>query len=202
MVLQEGHEIVLGGKLCEVTVLFADIRGFTSLSEQLTPQQVVEMLNGYFDLIIDVVFRYNGTVDKIVGDEIMVLFGAPFPSDDDTNRAVHCAMDMLDTLESFNVQRGKRGESPLQIGIGLNRGGVISGNIGSTRHMDYTVIGDAVNLASRLVDNASPGQILMTRSVVDGLRDGFGSRRIGEISVKGKQKPVEVFEVSGRDENK
>ena len=197
MVLAEGHELVLGGKLCEVTVLFADIRGFTSLSEQLTPGQVVEMLNGYFDLIIDVVFRYNGTVDKIVGDEIMVLFGAPFPLEDDTERAVNCAMDMLATLEKLNVQRAEAGESPLRIGIGLNRGGVISGNIGSTRHMDYTVIGDAVNLASRLVDNATAGQILVTRSVADGLGASFGCRRIGEIKVKGKQKPVEVFEVAG-----
>lgn len=200
MVLEEGHELVLGGKLCEVTVLFADIRGFTSLSERQTPQKVVELLNSYFDLIIDVVFRYNGTVDKIVGDEIMVLFGAPFPTDDDTERAVRCARDMLHTLEEFNSGREKNGESPLRIGIGLNRGNVISGNIGSAKHMDYTVIGDVVNLASRLVDTAAPGQILLTRSVADSLGDRFGCRRIGEIKVKGKQLPVEIFEITGDEE--
>ncbi|MBW7995203.1 MAG: GAF domain-containing protein [Candidatus Glassbacteria bacterium] len=200
MVLEEGYELVLGGKLCEVTVLFADIRGFTSLSERQSPQDVVELLNSYFDLIIDVVFRYNGTVDKIVGDEIMVLFGAPFQLDDDTERAVRCAGEMLKTLEDFNRQRETGGLSPLSIGIGLNRGNVISGNIGSSKHMDYTVIGDAVNLASRLVDRAEPGQILLTRSVADSLDSGFACRRIGEISVRGKQKPVEVFEIAGDKE--
>ncbi len=196
MVLAEGHQLVLGGKLSEVTVLFADIRGFTSLSERRSPQEVVELLNSYFDLIIDVVFRYNGTVDKIVGDEIMVLFGAPFPLEDDTERAVRCAMEMLAELEKYNAARTGSGQDPLKIGIGLNRGNVISGNIGSAKHMDYTVIGDAVNLASRLVDNAAPGQILLTRSVAGQLGEEFPCRRIGEIMVKGKRKPVEIFEIA------
>ncbi len=196
MVLEEGHQLVLGGKLSEVTVLFADIRGFTSLSERRSPQEVVELLNSYFDLIIDVVFRYNGTVDKIVGDEIMVLFGTPFPHEDDTERAVRCAMEMLAELEKYNAARAGSGHEPLKIGVGLNRGNVISGNIGSAKHMDYTVIGDAVNLASRLVDNAAPGQILLTRSVAGLLGEELPCRRIGEIMVKGKRKPVEIFEIA------
>jgi class 3 adenylate cyclase/GAF domain-containing protein len=196
MVLEEGHKLVLGGKLCEVTVLFADIRGFTSLSERRSPQDIVELLNSYFDLIIDVVFRYNGTVDKIVGDEIMVLFGAPFPLADDTERAVRCAIEMLAELEKFNASGAENGQAPIRIGIGLNRGNVISGNIGSAKHMDYTVIGDAVNLASRLVDNAAPGQILLTRSVAVQLEDRFPCHRIGEITVKGKRDPVEIFEIA------
>ncbi len=196
LVLEEGHQLVLGGKLCEVTVLFADIRGFTSLSERRSPQQVVKLLNSYFDLIIDVVFRYNGTVDKIVGDEIMVLFGAPFPLADDTERAVSCSIEMLAELEKFNAVRVQEGHSAIRIGIGLNRGNVISGNIGSAKHMDYTVIGDAVNLASRLVDNAAPGQILLTRSVAGQLGDSFACHGIGEITVKGKRDPVEVFEIA------
>ena len=200
LVLEEGYELVLGGKLCEVTVLFADIRGFTSLSERQTPQKVVELLNSYFDLIIDVVFRYNGTVDKIVGDEIMVLFGAPFPRQDDTGRAVRCAVAMLEALDRFNRKRSGSGEPPLQIGIGLNRGSVISGNIGSSKHMDYTVIGDVVNLASRLVDRAAAGQILLTRDVAGELGRQFDCRRIGEITVKGKSQPVEVFEIAGETE--
>jgi PAS domain S-box-containing protein len=196
LVLEEGHQLVLGGKLCEVTVLFADIRGFTSLSESRSPQDIVELLNRYFDLIIDVVFRYNGTVDKIVGDEIMVLFGAPFPQADDTERAIRCAVEMLAELEKFNTACAENGQAPIRIGIGLNRGNVISGNIGSSKHMDYTVIGDAVNLASRLVDNAAPGQILLTRSVARQLGDRFPCHRIGEITVKGKRDPVEVFEIA------
>ncbi|MEA1997049.1 MAG: adenylate/guanylate cyclase domain-containing protein, partial [Gemmatimonadota bacterium] len=195
MVLEKGHELALGGKLCEVTILFADIRGFTRLSEENTPEQVVELLNSYFDLMIDVVFRYNGTVDKIVGDEIMVLFGAPFSLEDDTRRAVGCALAMLKALEMFNTRRKKSGKFPLAIGIGLNRGPVISGNIGSTRHMDYTVIGDAVNLASRIVDHAAAGQILITRSVKEALDGYYACRSIQTIQVKGKKKPVEVFEI-------
>ena len=198
LVLEKGHELVLGGSLCEVTVLFADIRGFTSMSEEHTPQEVVELLNQYFDLIIDVVFRYNGTVDKIVGDEIMVLFGAPFAFPDDTLRAVGCAIEMLRTLDEFNDRRRSAGEFPLRVGVGLNRGPVISGNIGSIKHMDYTVIGDTVNTASRLVDQAHEGQILITRSVRDELSSSFESRQIESLRVKGKKDPLEVYEVTGR----
>jgi len=201
LVLEKGHDLVLGGNLCEVTILFADIRGFTRLSEEHDPQEVVELLNSYFDLIIDVVFRYNGTVDKIVGDEIMVLFGAPFPFKDDTLRAVGCASEMLETLDNFNRERQAGGKFPLAVGIGLNRGPVISGNIGSTKHMDYTVIGDAVNLASRLVDHAGEGEILITRSVYKELEDSeFRCREMGDLKVRGKKDPVKVYQVLGRNE--
>lgn len=199
LVLEKGHELVLGGSLCEVTILFADIRGFTRLSEEHGPQEVVDLLNNYFDLIIDVVFRYNGTVDKIVGDEIMVLFGAPFPFKDDTLRAVGCAIEMLETLEKFNRERQVEGKFPLAVGVGLNRGSVISGNIGSAKHMDYTVIGDAVNLASRLVDHAGESQILITRSVYKELAGSeFLCRKIESLRVKGKKDSVEIYEVLGK----
>lgn len=199
LVLEKGHELVLGGSLCEVTILFADIRGFTRLSEEHGPQEVVDLLNNYFDLIIDVVFRYNGTVDKIVGDEIMVLFGAPFPFKDDTLRAVGCAIEMLETLERFNRERQVEGKFPLAVGVGLNRGSVISGNIGSAKHMDYTVIGDAVNLASRLVDHAGESQILITRSVYKELAGSeFLCRKIESLRVKGKKDSVEIYEVLGK----
>ena len=199
MALEKEHELDLGGKQCEVTVLFSDIRGFTRLSEENTPAKVVELLNSYFDLMIDVVFRYNGTVDKIIGDAIMVLFGAPFAFKDDTRRAVGCALAMLEALEAFNAQRKKQGAFPLSIGVGLNRGTVISGNIGSTKHMDYTVIGDAVNLASRLVSHAEPGQILISRDVYDNLGRYFNCRKMERLTVKGKKHPVEVYEVLNRN---
>ena len=199
LVLEKGHEFVLGGSLCEVTILFADIRGFTRLSEEHGPQEVVDLLNNYFDLIIDVAFRYNGTVDKIVGDEIMVLFGAPFPFKDDTLRAVGCAIEMLETLERFNRERQVEGKFPLAVGVGLNRGSVISGNIGSAKHMDYTVIGDAVNLASKLVDHAGESQILITRSVYKELAGSeFLCKKIESLRVKGKKDSVEIYEVLGK----
>ncbi|HUU30215.1 MAG TPA: adenylate/guanylate cyclase domain-containing protein [archaeon] len=202
LALEKEHELALGGKLCEVTILFTDIRGFTEMSEEKTPGEVVDLLNSYFDLMIDVVFRYNGTVDKIVGDELMVLFGAPFAFKDDTHRAVGCALAMLEALGEFNKRRLPEGHAPLAIGIGLNRGSVISGNIGSTKHMDYTVIGDAVNLASRLVGHAAKGQILISRSVYENLNNSFLCRRMENIRVKGKKDPIEVFEVLHKNRQK
>ncbi len=206
MALDSGQELVLGGQEREVTILFADIRGFTSLSEQRSPQEVVDILNSFFDMMIDVAFQHNGTVDKIVGDEIMVLFGAPFSFEDDSRRAVSCALSMQEALSALNEQRLARGEIKLEIGIGINHGKVISGNIGSTKQMSYTVIGDAVNLASRLVDHAGRGQILITRSVRDRLDGKFPCRKIEDrLKVKGKKELVEVFEVldaSGTKEEK
>jgi adenylate cyclase len=198
MALASGQELVLGGMEREVTILFADIRGFTPLSEQRTPQEVVDILNSFFDLMIDVAFQHNGTVDKIVGDEIMVLFGAPFPFGDDSRRAVSCALSMQEALVALNRQRQADGEDKIEIGIGINHGSVISGNIGSTKQMSYTVIGDAVNLASRLVDYAGRGQILISRSVFNSLDKKFRCRKIDDsLRVKGKKEPVEVFEVLG-----
>ena len=203
MALESGQELVLGGQEREVTILFADIRGFTTFSEQRSPQEVVDILNSFFDLMIDVAFRHNGTVDKIVGDEIMVLFGAPFSFGDDSSRAVSCALSMLKALSVLNDKRLARGEIALEIGIGINHGPVISGNIGSTKQMSYTVIGDAVNLANRLVSHAGRGQILISRSVYD-RRDGkFRCRMIDDrLKVKGKKEVVEVFEVLGTSDTK
>ncbi len=183
----------LGGELREVTVLFADIRGFTALAELRSPAEVVELLNQYFDLMIDVVFRMNGTVDKIVGDEIMVLFGAPVDFPDDTRRAALCALAMRRELARFNSLRAGRGEPPLEAGIGINRGSVISGNIGSKKRMDYTVIGDTVNLASRLVSAARPGEIIVSRSAAVCLDSSFTLQDMGSLKVKGRREPVEVL---------
>jgi adenylate cyclase len=183
----------LGGELREVTVLFADIRGFTALAEIRSPAEVVELLNQYFDLMIEVAFRMNGTVDKIIGDEIMVLFGAPLAFPDDTRRAALCALAMRRELERFNSLRAGCGEPPLEAGIGINRGSVISGNIGSSRRMDYTVIGDTVNLASRLVSAARPGEIIVSRSAAVCLDSGFSIQDMGSLKVKGRREPVEVL---------
>ncbi len=195
LVLERGQELALGGRLCEATILFADIRGFTALSEEREPAAVVELLNRYFELMIEVVFRFNGTVDKLVGDELMVLFGVPVAFEDDERRAVACAAAMHRALEDFNRERAALGEPPLAIGIGINRGPVISGNIGSTRQMDYTVIGDAVNLASRLVGHAGPGRTLISRGLYERLGGTVPCHRMENLRVKGKRDPVEVWEM-------
>ena len=197
--LSEHRKLVLGGEKKEVTVLFADIRGFTHLSETREPEEIVELLNSFFDLMIETVFNFGGTVDKTIGDEIMVLFGAPFEFSDDTSRAVSCALNMLEELEVFNKTRAERGLFPINIGIGINHGRVVSGNIGSTRQMSYTVIGDAVNIAKRLVDIAEPGQILVSAAVKDKLNENeFEAEPIGEpVKVKGRSEAVNLYEIKG-----
>ena len=189
------RQLVLGGEKKEVTVLFADIRGFTHLSETREPEEIVELLNSFFDLMIETAFNFGGTVDKIIGDEIMVLFGAPFEFRDDTSRAVRCALTMLDELVGFNARRAEKGLFPINIGVGINRGRVVSGNIGSTRQMSYTVIGDAVNIAKRLVDIAEPGQILISAAVKEKL-DEFQPEPVGKpVKVKGRTEAVDVYQI-------
>ncbi len=186
----------LGGELREVTVLFADIRGFTALAEARAPEEVVELLNRYYNLMIEVAFRFKGTVDKIVGDEIMVLFGAPVAFPDDNRRAALCALTMLRELERFNRERSGHGQPRLEAGIGLGRGPVIFGNVGSSRRMDYTVIGDTVNLASRLVAVARPGQIVASDSVAERLDAQFSLQELGRLHLKGRREPVEAWSLT------
>jgi adenylate cyclase len=164
-ILENEDLLNLGGQELTLTTLFTDIRGFTNMSERMDPIDVVKTLNEYFDLMIEVVFKYNGTLDKIIGDALMVIYGAPIYGHDDTKRALLTAIEMQKLLIDFNVLRKEKGLDPIDIGIGINRGKAIAGNIGSKDQMNYTVIGDAVNLAARLCSNAAPGQILVSESV-------------------------------------
>ena len=148
--LEDDTKLNLGGEEREVTILFTDIRGFTSMSENMKPEEVVTTLNEYFSEMIDIVFKYNGTLDKIIGDELMVVFGAPLAAEDDTERALNTAVEMQNKIKELNNIRKKRKEKPVLVGAGINKGYVVSGNIGSRDMMDYTVIGDTVNLGSRL----------------------------------------------------
>jgi adenylate cyclase len=187
--LLENEDLLnLGGQELTVTTLFSDIRGFTRMSENMQPIDVVKTLNAYFDLMIEVVFKFDGTLDKIIGDELMVIYGAPIPGHDDTKRALFTALEMQRLLEDFNDTRKKVGANPIEIGIGINRGKTIAGNIGSKEQMNYTVIGDAVNLASRLCSNAKSGQILVSESVYLEVVDYgiFDFQRLDSIFVKGK----------------
>src|SRR5690606_9782423 len=145
-----------------VTLLLADIRGFTSMSERHTPEEMVETLNNYFEFMVDVLFKHGGTLDKYVGDEIIGLFGAPVELADAPVRAVRCALDMLKALDEFNRMRAAEGKEPLHIGIGINTGPVIAGAIGSSRTLQYTVIGDAVNLAARLCRVAKASEVIIS----------------------------------------
>ena len=186
----------LGGVEQEVCVLFSDIRGFTSMSERMEPSKVVTLLNSFFDKMIDVVFKYNGTLDKIIGDELMVLYGAPLKKSDDILNAVKTAKEMFTTLDKFNTRMVEEGYPKLDIGIGINYGKVICGNIGSEQQMNYTVIGDTVNLASRLCSAARPGEIIISDSVYKNLDDNKGFSINEELLLKGKKQPVKNWKFS------
>jgi len=191
--LESEDSLNLGGTESEITILFSDIRGFTSMSEKLSPTQIVKLLNKYFKSMIDVVFKFNGTLDKIVGDELMVLYGVPLKSEDDTDNAVKTAIQMFKSLDKFNQRIIKDGFKPFEIGIGINKGKAVSGNIGSNQQMNYTVIGDTVNLGARLCSHAKSGQILISNSVKEVISDKYKFKSIPSIEVKGKSKPIEVW---------
>ena len=180
-----------------VTILFSDIRGFTSISENETPERTVSMLNRYFSLWADAIFDEDGTIDKFVGDAVMALWGAPLKRDDHPVRAVRAALRLLEKLPELNVELKESGYPEIRIGIGINTGFAILGNIGSEKKLDYTVIGDAVNLASRiegLTKQYSCG-ILVSESTYDLVKDHFECEYVDKVNVKGKDKPVKIFKV-------
>lgn len=186
-----------GGELRNVTILFADIRGFTSLSRRSSATSVVAMLNRYFETVVDVIFKFEGTVDKYIGDEIMVLFGAPVDIDQPADRAVSCALEMQRVLQEFNKEAAKEGKEKIEIGIGINSGEVVVGSIGSSQTMQYTCIGDAVNIASRLTKLAHPGQVLITESTLSKLRSKVATEKIGKVSLKGIEGGINIYQVKG-----
>ena len=187
----------LGGQRREMTVLFSDMRGFTSATEKGTPEGVVAQLNEYFTAMVDVLFRHRGTLDKFVGDMVMGLFGAPLDDRHHADHAVAAALDMLEALDALNARWRAEGRPPVDIGIGINSGEMIAGNIGSAAIMSYTVIGDAVNLGARLESlNKEYGtRILISEETRARLTRPVTTRRVGEVTVKGRARPVEVHEV-------
>jgi adenylate cyclase len=166
------------------------------MSESLEPQRVVELLNEFFTEMTDLLFDNGGTLDKYLGDGIMALFGAPIAKPDDAARSVKTAVEMQRALRRLNYAWKERGQKSMQMGIGVNTGAVTAGNIGSSKRMDYTCIGDTVNLASRLCAHAAGGQILISESTFHSLNGGkFPSRKLEPIRVKGKEMPVEIYEI-------
>jgi adenylate cyclase len=192
----EAHD----GELREVTVLLSDLRGFTSLSERCTPQQIVKLLNRYFALMTRIILDHGGTIDKFMGDAIMVLFGAPLYRSDDAMQAIACAIEMEMAMEAFNRESAAEGLDPLYMGIGINTGPVIAGHLGSPLHSEYTVIGDDVNLASRIEAHTLRGQILISEKTYALTQSAIEVGLINEISVKGKQAPVRMYELLGTRE--
>lgn len=184
----------------EVTMLFADIRGFTSMSERHTPEEMVETLNNYFEFMVDVLFKHGGTLDKYVGDEIIGLFGAPVELVDAPIRAVRCALDMLKALEEFNLTRAHEGKEQIRIGIGINSGRVIAGAIGSSRTLQYTVIGDAVNIAARLCNVAKSNEIIISPSTMQHCELFLVADQREPVQVKGKAEPIQIWNVTGLQE--
>lgn len=178
-----------------LTILFSDIRGFTSISETQEPEQVVELLNGYLSGMVDVIFRHEGTLDKFIGDAIMAFWGAPVRVSDHGRRAVETAIDMIRQLELYNEGLKAKGISPLSIGIGINTGDVILGNIGSEKKLDYTVIGDNVNLASRMegLTKEYHYPILISETTYEEVKDVIPCRYVDQVRVKGKTKEIKIY---------
>ncbi len=188
-------DIRLGGVNQKVTVMFADIRGFTPMSENMSPERVVEILNEYFTRVTDVIFDTGGTLDKYIGDAVMAVYGAPISKGDDAANCVESAIQIQRLLIELNRDAATRQWPELRVGIGINTGIVTAGNIGSPRRIDYTVIGDTVNTASRLMSNAAGGQILISESTAADLGDDFGMAPLPPLHLKGRTGPVSVFSV-------
>ncbi len=197
-------EVKLGGEKKRATIFFSDIRGFTSLSESISPEEVVILLNEYMTRMVGVIRRYGGVVDKYVGDAIMALWGVPVVGAADGAQALRACIAMRMELAQLNELRISRGQPVLLIGMGLNCGDVIAGNIGSEEKMEYTVIGDSVNVASRIESMTKElgTDLLVSQSIVDGLKDQFIFEACEQIRVKGKAELLQVFRCTGyRDEN-
>ncbi len=188
---------LLGGRNTVATALFTDIRGFTTLAEKMGPQETVAMLNAYFTRMVECIQREDGMLDKFIGDAIMAAFGIPLSHGDDEDRAVRSAIDMIRTLHGWNLERGSETRPVIDMGIGLNTDTVVSGNIGSPRRMDYTMIGDGVNLAARLESACKQygAKILISENTYKKLKGTYRIREIDRVVVKGKTTPVGVFEV-------
>jgi adenylate cyclase len=186
-----------GGQSRQASVFFSDIRGFTPMSEKRSARQIVDMLNEYFELMVEVIFKYEGTLDKFVGDEIMALFGAPVAHPDDAFRSVKVAVEQMQALERWNQDRIADNQDPIRIGIGINTGEVVAGYLGSSKALEYTVIGDVVNTASRLCSAAQAGQILISTSTYELVGKHFDCERMPAVQLKGKSQSMQIYRVIG-----
>jgi adenylate cyclase len=189
-------EVKPGGQRVDpCTVFNSDIRGFTQMSEGMRPEDLVEMLNEYYELMVDTLFAYEGTLDKFMGDGIMALWGAPVTHPDDAVRAVQCGLEMGEVLGNFNRRRLEKRQLPLAVGIGIHTGPVVAGYIGSSKALSYTVIGDVANTSSRLCSVALGGQIVVSETTKEKLGSRFETEELQPAKVKGKEKPLRIYNV-------
>lgn len=191
----EDEEIQLGGAKRQVVVLFSDIRGFTSLSERMSPDEIASLLTEYFTEMVEIVFEHGGTLDKFMGDALMALWGAPIDREDDADRAVRAAIAMQRAISRLNSRWNQQGRQTISVGMGINVGDVFAGNIGSQRRLEYTVIGDAVNTAARLCSEAGPGDILIALPLYKALRQPPLVHSLPSLPLRGKSQPVPVYSV-------
>ncbi len=188
-------QLALGGQRKDITVLFADIRGFTTFSESLAPEQLVSVLNRYLAAAADAVLREEGTVDKFLGDAVMAWFNAPIPQPDHSLRAIRAALNIRSAMIALHAILPA--QLQLSFGVGIHRGEAVLGLVGSERRLDYTAIGDSVNTARRIQENAHPGQVLITQEVYAEVADAVYAKATSPIQAKGKRDPIEVYEVIG-----
>jgi adenylate cyclase len=184
-----------GGERLPATVLFSDVRGFVGLAESSAPEAVAAHLSEYFEAMVEIVFAHGGTLDKFIGDALLAVWGAPEPGPDDPGRAVAAALAMRRTMHELNIQWRAEGKPALSAGMGLHAGEVFAGMIGSSRRLEYTVIGDVVNVASRLCDAAGPGDILVTTAVQAALSPGISVVRRGDLALSGRAEPIPIWRV-------
>jgi adenylate cyclase len=195
-VLSGALEVKKGGQLVEeCTVFNSDIRGFTRMSEGANPAAVVDMMNEYFEQMVEVVFKYEGTLDKFMGDGIMALWGAPVVHPDDALRCVSCALEQMDVLAKFNRRRVEENQEALAIGIGIHTGPLVAGYIGSSKALSYTVIGDVANTSARVCGIAAPGQVLISEATLNKVQSKIEVEELPPANLKGKEKPFRIFNV-------
>ena len=196
--LDPHREITPGGTRRTITVLFADLRGFTTLSEANPPEMVVGLLNRFFTLMSEVIFRHGGTLDKYIGDGVLALFGAPYATERDAVKAVRAAIDMQRAVQQFNRELAAAGQADIGVGIGINTGSAIVGFIGSDTRLDYTAIGDTVNTAARLEQRAHAGQIIISEHTMQAVDASVNYIVLEAVQVKGRTAKLQIGEVVWR----
>jgi class 3 adenylate cyclase len=194
-ILAEADDLSLKGELRRITVLFLDVRGFTTMSERLQPAEVLDLLNEYFHIVVDKVQKHRGTVNKFIGDAAMCIWGAPRPLDKPEEAAVLCALEIQHAALALSERRRAAGLVAVGLGIGINAGEAVAGNLGAAQRLEYTVIGDAVNLAQRLESQARAGEILVSQSVRDRVAGRVELVAREPAKLKGKSQPVPLWEV-------
>ena len=194
-IMKEDTTLELGGRKQSVTTMFCDIRGFTPLAERMDPGGLVAMLNEHFTAMVGIVFEHEGTLDKYIGDEIMAVFGAPLQQEDDAERAVRAAVAMRAKCTELNALRLQEGRPTFEMGVGIASGEVIAGYIGAPERMEFTVVGDQVNVARRLCSVAQPGQVVIGSATYEQVKGLIESKPLGSVSLKGRELPVEAHEI-------